>query len=85
MRAGIAASLRAVDAAVAACDIAVLDTAALVKDDVKAAKLSPDGVMQAAMQLAHWRLHGYTPSTYESASTSGYKHGAAAGWFRGRG
>ena len=28
-----------------------------------------------AMQLAHARTHGYTPSTYESASTAGFKHG----------
>ncbi len=28
-----------------------------------------------AMQLAHFRTHGYTPSTYESASTAGFKHG----------
>jgi len=27
------------------------------------------------MQLAHWRAHGTTPSTYESASTAGFKHG----------
>lgn len=27
------------------------------------------------MQLAHWYAHGYTPSTYESASTAGFKHG----------
>lgn len=27
------------------------------------------------MQLAHWRAHGSTPSTYESASTAGFKHG----------
>lgn len=27
------------------------------------------------LQLAHWRAHGTTPSTYESASTAGFKHG----------
>lgn len=27
------------------------------------------------MQLAHWRAHGYTASTYESASTAGFKCG----------
>jgi len=27
------------------------------------------------LQLAHWRAHGVTPSTYESASTAGFKHG----------
>ena len=29
---------------------------------------SPDGFIQLAMQLAHYNLHGYLVSTYESAS-----------------
>ena len=28
-----------------------------------------------AFQLGYWRMYGATVSTYESASTSGFKHG----------
>ena len=31
--------------------------------------------MQMAFQLAHQRMHGSPPSTYEAASTSAFKHG----------
>ena len=41
----------------------------------KANKISPDGVMQMAIQLAHKKLKGTTVSTYESANTSAFKHG----------
>jgi carnitine O-palmitoyltransferase 2 len=44
---------------------------------LKKAKLSPDGAMQMAFQLAHAKMHGGgpLPSTYESASTAAFKHG----------
>mmetsp|Transcript_15419 Transcript_15419/g.30952 ORF Transcript_15419/g.30952 Transcript_15419/m.30952 type:complete len:207 (-) Transcript_15419:376-996(-) len=43
---------------------------------LKRAKLSPDGTMQMAFQLAHVHMHGGPlPSTYESASTAAFKHG----------
>jgi len=32
-------------------------------------------MMQMSFQLAHMRMHGFTPSTYESASTAAFKHG----------
>jgi hypothetical protein len=47
----------------------------MTKEDVKKSKLSPDGLMQMVLQLAHVRAHGYTPSTYESATTAAFKHG----------
>lgn len=31
--------------------------------------------MQMAFQLAHYRMFGHSASTYESKSTSGFKHG----------
>jgi carnitine O-palmitoyltransferase 2 len=34
-----------------------------------------DGVMQMAIQLAHFKLHQKFVSTYESASTAAFKHG----------
>lgn len=57
------------------CDIDVYRTPSLNKEDIKQAKLSPDGIMQMVLQLAHHKAHGYVPSTYESASTAGFKHG----------
>jgi len=57
------------------CDIDIYQTPSLNKGDIKQAKLSPDGIMQMVLQLAHHKTHGYVPSTYESASTAGFKHG----------
>jgi len=64
----------------------VFQTDSLNKDDIKRSGLSPDGVMQMALQLAHWKVHvggspptaaaaALLPATYESASTAAYKHG----------
>ena len=63
------------DAVIGATELRVYQADSLTKADVKRSALSPDGVMQMALQLAHVRAHGYTPSTYESASTAGFKHG----------
>jgi carnitine O-palmitoyltransferase 2 len=64
-------------AAIAGTSLKVYQTDSLNKSDIKRSGLSPDGVMQAALQLAHWRAHGgpLLPSTYESASTAGFRHG----------
>lgn len=62
-------------AAIAAVEQESLETDVVDKGFLKAQKLSPDGTLQMAMQLAHWRMHGHTASTYESASTAGFKHG----------
>ena len=32
-------------------------------------------MLQMAFQLAHYRMHGHSASTYESASTAAFKHG----------
>lgn len=63
------------DTAIGATRLQVYQSDALTKEDVKASNLSPDGLMQAVLQQAHWRAHGYTPVTYESASTAAFKHG----------
>ncbi|GMR48867.1 hypothetical protein PMAYCL1PPCAC_19062 [Pristionchus mayeri] len=45
------------------------------KEKIKGWKVSPDGFIQLAMQLAHYRLHGYLVSTYESASIRRFAEG----------
>ena len=43
---------------------------------VKQHKIGPDGCLQMAFQLAHASTHdGKAGATYESASTSAFKHG----------
>ena len=76
-RASIASAAAGTAAAIAGTALKVYQTDSLTKADIKRSGLSPDGVMQAALQLAHWRAHGgpLLPSTYESASTAAFKHG----------
>lgn len=45
------------------------------KDQIKQMGVSPDGFVQLAMQLAHFRLHGYLVSTYESATVRKFQFG----------
>lgn len=63
------------DGVISDTNLQVYQMPSFTKEDIKKSNLSPDGVMQMSMQIAHWRAHGYTPSTYESASTAAYKHG----------
>ena len=43
--------------------------------DCKKMGISPDCVMQLAIQIAQYRLHGCFAPTYESCSTVAFKHG----------
>ncbi|CAI4231826.1 unnamed protein product [Auanema sp. JU1783] len=49
-------------------DLDVLEFNDFGKNFIKKCGVSPDGFIQLAMQLAHFRTHGYLVSTYESAS-----------------
>lgn len=77
--AGVVEGIRAAelysDGVIGDTDLRVYQSESMTKEDVKRSALSPDGVMQMLLQVAHARAHGYTPSTYESASTAGFKHG----------
>jgi len=42
---------------------------------IKEKKLSPDSTIQTIFQIAYYKLYKTTVSTYESASTSAFKHG----------
>lgn len=56
-------------------DVSHLRYSKMSKVDLKKAKLSPDSVMQLSIQLAHYRMYGKNVGTYESCSTSAFKHG----------
>lgn len=47
----------------------------LTRDYFKKKKLSPDSMFQLAFQMAFYRCYKTFPTTYESSSTAGFKHG----------
>jgi len=59
----------------AALGVNILETDVLGKQRCKAAKVSPDAVMQLGIQLANRLQLGRDVATYESCSTSAFKHG----------
>jgi len=63
------------DSVVSSLELATMETDIVGKELLKKKKIGADGFMQMAFQLAHQRMKGYTPSTYESASTAAFKHG----------
>ena len=69
IKTSIADAQRAFDATLARTDQAMLRVEHFNSAALKAAKLSPDGAMQMAFQLAHAHMHGGPlPSTYESGA-----------------
>jgi carnitine O-palmitoyltransferase 2 len=76
MRAEVAGAKAVFDGTIARTELDAYRTPEINSKVLKAAKLSPDGVMQMSFQLAHSLMHGGPlPSTYESASTAAFKHG----------
>lgn len=55
--------------------LSALKHAGLSRDLIKSSGLSPDSVAQLSFQLAYHLEHGTTPATYESCSTSAFRHG----------
>lgn len=47
----------------------------VTKEFIKKQRLSPDSIFQLSFQLGFYKQNGYTPVTYESCSTSAFKHG----------
>lgn len=45
------------------------------KSYLKSKKVSPDGILQLSLQVAHSRIFGHPTATYESCSTAAFKHG----------
>eukprot|EP01147_Barroeca_monosierra_P001871 gene1871-4967_t len=56
-------------------ELKVLQTQAMNTDLLKKYNLGVDGTLQMSFQLAYYRMFGENASTYESASTAGFKHG----------
>lgn len=53
----------------------VLEFTGFGKNAIKGWRISPDGFVQLSMQLAHFKLHGYLVSSYESATMRRYRFG----------
>jgi len=56
-------------------DFGVLEHKILSKSTIKAAKISPDAIMQLAIQMAYHSLYNEFVPTYESCSTAAFKKG----------
>lgn len=56
-------------------EFARVETDALGKAFCKENKVGADGCLQMSFQLAHYLMHNSIKATYESASTSTFKHG----------
>ena len=56
-------------------NVCIAKTERVTTAEAKKYKLAGDGLMQMAMQLAHFRVHGHAVSTYESANHAAFKHG----------
>ncbi|ESP01146.1 hypothetical protein LOTGIDRAFT_225472 [Lottia gigantea] len=56
-------------------DLHHLEYKKFTKKFIKEKKLGPDSVLQLAIQMTYYRMFGKTVGTYESCSTSAFKHG----------
>lgn len=72
---GISAAKEKFDKTVNGLDIAELQVHTYGKDYIKSKKLSPDAIMQLAIQMAFFRQNGKFVATYESCSTAAFRHG----------
>ncbi|XP_041348084.1 carnitine O-palmitoyltransferase 2, mitochondrial-like [Gigantopelta aegis] len=63
------------DKKTASLDLQHLEYQTFTRKKCKQQKLSPDSVLQLAIQLAYFRQTGKTVGTYESCSTAAFKHG----------
>ncbi|KAG8460394.1 hypothetical protein KFE25_011885 [Diacronema lutheri] len=75
VRAALDSARKRLRAHIGAMHVEVVESGVIGSAWAKHNGLSPDGLMQMALQLAYHRLHGTTASTYESASTAAFKHG----------
>lgn len=55
--------------------LSVVEHEGVTREFVKSQRLSPDAIFHLSFQLGFYKLNGFTPATYESCSTSAFKHG----------
>ncbi|GAB1597880.1 carnitine O-acetyltransferase-like [Argonauta hians] len=75
VQAAIEASKIEIDSMIADIDLTVTSYKSFGKDFIKSMKLSPDGLIQVALQLAYYRIYLQPCATYESATTRRFKRG----------
>ncbi|XP_027219853.1 carnitine O-palmitoyltransferase 2, mitochondrial isoform X1 [Penaeus vannamei] len=63
------------EANTSALQVDVLESDVFGKNSCKKHKVSPDAMMQLGFQVAYYLQNGTTVATYESCSTSAFKHG----------
>uniref|UniRef100_A0A2P2I894 Carnitine O-palmitoyltransferase 2 n=1 Tax=Hirondellea gigas TaxID=1518452 RepID=A0A2P2I894_9CRUS len=71
----VSAAKQQYEAATGALAVHVLESDLLGKQTCKEHKVSPDAIMQLGFQVAYRMLYGGVAATYESCSTSAFKHG----------
>jgi len=71
----IEAAANSFDDVRATMDLDILETEAFDAKLVSKSGLGKDGFLQMSFQLAHYKLNGFSASTYESANNAHYKHG----------
>uniref|UniRef100_A0A7S2SPU2 Choline/carnitine acyltransferase domain-containing protein n=1 Tax=Mucochytrium quahogii TaxID=96639 RepID=A0A7S2SPU2_9STRA len=64
-----------IDRVIESLDVSTLEMDSFSKRSLQKGKIGADGFMQMGFQVAHERMHRFTPATYESASTAAFKHG----------
>uniref|UniRef100_UPI00358EE2C8 carnitine O-palmitoyltransferase 2, mitochondrial isoform X3 n=1 Tax=Myxine glutinosa TaxID=7769 RepID=UPI00358EE2C8 len=75
VKAGVDTARKHFNRSVSALSIVPIVFQGYGKDFLKKQKVSPDGVLQLALQLAYLRLYGTPADTYESCSTAAFRHG----------
>lgn len=55
--------------------LAAVEHEGVTKEFIKKQKLSPDAIFQLSFQLGFYKQNGFIPVTYESCSTSAFRHG----------
>jgi len=75
VKATISAQKKSFEERTAALGVNILESEVMGKAACKSSKVSPDAVMQLGLQLANRLLCGRDVATYESCSTSAFKHG----------
>lgn len=75
LEAAIDQAIQTYEANTSALEIDILDSNIFGKKFCKQYKVSPDAMMQLGFQIAYYLQHGQIVPTYESCSTSAFKHG----------